>query len=265
MYHDVVPGGRWDESGFAGADAALYKLDREQFARHLRAVADAVREKPSLASELKPEHSSSAPARPSSTSAPSGDGAGARAPGTSSVARVPWLLTFDDGGVSALTVVADMLEEYGWRGHFFVTTGRVGTPGFLTRAQVRELRRRGHAVGSHSHTHPQRMARCSPEELLGEWTTSTRFLSDVLGEPVAVASVPGGYYARKVAEAAARAGVRQLFSSEPTARAFEVEGCLVLGRYSVQRWTTPGTVARIVAGRLIPRLRQRAFWEAKKV
>lgn len=247
MYHDVVSGGRWDESGFAGADAALYKLDREQFARHLRAVADAVREKPALAPELAAAPPPSGHARSSSSS------------------RVPWLLTFDDGGVSALAVVADMLEEYGWRGHFFVTTGRVGTPGFLSRGQVRELRRRGHVVGSHSHTHPQRMARCTPDELLGEWTRSTEFLSDALGEEVATASVPGGYYARKVAEAAARAGVRQLFSSEPTAQAFEVEGCLVLGRYSVQRWTAPETVAQIARGRLLPRLRQRAFWEAKKV
>jgi len=237
MYHDVVSGGRWDESGFAGADAALYKLGREEFARHLRAVAEVVTEKPSLAPGLSP---------------------GERSP-------TPWLLTFDDGGVSAATVVADMLEEYGWRGHFFVTTGRVGTPGFLSRAQVRELHERGHVVGSHSHTHPQRMARCAEDELLDEWRRSTEFLSGVLGEAVAVASVPGGYYARKVAEAAARAGITRLFSSEPTARAFEVEGCLVLGRYSVQRWTTPGTVAGIVRGRLLPRLRQRAFWDAKKV
>ena len=239
MYHDVVSGDRWDESGFAGADAALYKLGREEFARHLRAVAAAATGQPSLAPELPPA--------------------------SATFPRAPWLLTFDDGGVSALTVVAGMLEEYGWRGHFFVTTGRVGTPGFLTRAQVRELRGRGHVVGSHSHTHPQRMARCAEGELLDEWRRSTGFLSDLLGEAVETASVPGGYYARKVAAAAARVGVRRLFSSEPTARAAEVEGCLVLGRYSVQRWTTPETVAGIVRGSLLPRLRQRAFWEAKKV
>ncbi|HEV2762736.1 MAG TPA: polysaccharide deacetylase family protein, partial [Pyrinomonadaceae bacterium] len=255
MYHDVVHAGRPDESGFAGADAALYKLTRGDFVRHLHALREASDAPPAVASEL--------------TDASGPTGTNAPEPRTnanaSDSARAPWLLTFDDGGVSAHTIVADLLEEYGWRGHFFVTTGRVGTQGFLTRAQVRELHARGHVVGSHSHTHPQRMSLCNAEELRREWASSLEFLSDVLGEAVTVASVPGGYYSRRVAEAAARAGVRRLFSSEPTARCFEVEGCLVLGRYSVQRWTTPETVAGIVRGRLAPRLRQRAFWEAKKV
>ncbi len=35
MYHDVVPAGAEDSSGFPGPDAALYKLDRQAFARHL--------------------------------------------------------------------------------------------------------------------------------------------------------------------------------------------------------------------------------------
>jgi peptidoglycan/xylan/chitin deacetylase (PgdA/CDA1 family) len=38
------------------------------------------------------------------------------------------VLTFDDGGASAFSPVAGMLEEFGWRGHFFITTGRIGTP-----------------------------------------------------------------------------------------------------------------------------------------
>ena len=44
------------------------------------------------------------------------------------------LLTFDDGESSALAA-AEMLEERGWRGHFFITTGLIGS------ARVR-LRRR---------------------------------------------------------------------------------------------------------------------------
>jgi len=36
--------------------------------------------------------------------------------------RSLFLLTFDDGGESAATCIADLLEKHGWRGHFFVTT-----------------------------------------------------------------------------------------------------------------------------------------------
>jgi peptidoglycan/xylan/chitin deacetylase (PgdA/CDA1 family) len=191
--------------------------------------------------------------------------AGERFDETGADDSLPWLLTFDDGGASAATVIAAMLEARGWRGHFFVTTGRVGSPAFLSREQIRDLRGRGHVVGSHSETHPLRMSYCPEEELFGEWRRSLDFLSELLGEEVRVASVPGGYYSRAVAETAARAGVRQLFTSEPTERVNEVDGCLVFGRYGVQRWTSPEAVAGIVAGRFLPRRRQQLVWAAKKL
>ena len=52
------------------------------------------------------------------------------------------------GGVSFHTPIADMLEPLGWRGHFFITTGRLGQPGFLTSAQVRELHARPCGIGT---------------------------------------------------------------------------------------------------------------------
>src|SRR5215468_3611624 len=48
-------------------------------------------------------------------------------------------LTFDDGGVSFYHPIADLLEARGRRGAFFITTDRIGTPGFLTGEQIREL------------------------------------------------------------------------------------------------------------------------------
>jgi peptidoglycan/xylan/chitin deacetylase (PgdA/CDA1 family) len=238
MYHDVVAHGRWDESGFPGADAALYKLEREEFARHLHAIARAIQHPPITVFEL-----------------------------AATIARraMPLLITFDDGGVSAYTHIAAMLEEYGWRGHFFVTANHIGTPTFLSRAQIRELRARGHVIGSHSSSHPLRFANCSWDEMLHEWQTSVETLSEIIGEAVTTASVPGGYYSRKVAEAASQAGIERLFNSEPTATCIEVAGCLILGRYTVQRWTTATAAAALAGGRLAPRLRQLALWQAKKV
>ena len=103
-------------------------------------------------------------------------------------------LTFDDGGESAYTTIAPLLERRSWRGHFFVTTSYVGRPGFLTAHQIRVLHERGHSVGSHSHSHPAWMASCNASDLEKEWVTSAQILSDILGEPARVASVPGGDY-----------------------------------------------------------------------
>jgi peptidoglycan/xylan/chitin deacetylase (PgdA/CDA1 family) len=175
------------------------------------------------------------------------------------------MLTFDDGGRSAHALIADLLEQRGWRGHFFITTNHIGAPSFVTVEQIRDLDRRGHIVGSHSCSHPARMSACSAEEVLAEWQRSAAVLADVLGKAVPVASVPGGFYSRAVAHAAAQAGFRFLFTSEPTASWHRVDGCLVLGRYSIDRGTSATIAAALASGRCLPRWRQSLLWNVKKV
>ena len=72
------------------------------------------------------------------------------------------------------------------------------------------------SIGSHSCSHPLRMGHCSWPQLLDEWSRSRAILSDIVGADVRDASVPGGDFAPQVAEAAARAGITRLFTSEPT-------------------------------------------------
>lgn len=234
-YHDILDGGPPDSSGFPGATAARYKLEAEEFGSHLSAIAGV--KAPVLAD--------------------------ARTLGGKSSGPVPVILTFDDGGAGSLAA-ADRLGRYGWGGHFLITVGRIGTKGFLDRDGVRELRRRGHVVGSHSCTHPERMSLLSPEAQREEWTKSVLILSDMLGEQVDVASVPGGYYSSVVARTASVSGIRTLFTSEPTAHLHDVAGCLVIGRYSVLRGMSPSVVAAIASGGISPRLGQALLWNAKK-
>ncbi|HYP01771.1 MAG TPA: polysaccharide deacetylase family protein [Pyrinomonadaceae bacterium] len=259
MYHDVVAREEHERSGFAGADAALYKLDPAQFAAHLEAMGEAVGgAKPARVFEL---------AGDAGKAGSDADG-GAKGEGNTNgrrVAATPFLITFDDGGASAATRIAGMLEARGWRGHFLVTTNYIGARSFVTREQVRELHAGGHVVGSHSCSHPLRMASCSRAQLLDEWQRSVAALSEIVGERVRVASVPGGHYSRAVAETAAESGIEFLFTSEPTARVREVEGCTVVGRYSVQRWTTPEAAAAFATGKFAPRARQALLWNAKKL
>jgi peptidoglycan/xylan/chitin deacetylase (PgdA/CDA1 family) len=121
--------------------------------------------------------------------------------------EVPVFLTFDDGGIGAYRYVADELEEHGWRGHFFIATDWIGRQGFLGRHQNRELRNRGHVVGSHSCSHPERMSHLSSDGLTKEWSESCAILGDIVGEQIKVASVPNGYYSRKVGKTAAAASM----------------------------------------------------------
>lgn len=236
LFHDVVSEGSWSESGFVSADADLYKLSRDQFRRHLESL------RRNLGGEF-------------TTAISILEGI---------IPQKPCLLTFDDGGVSAMQI-ADMLEEFGWRGHFLVTGGRISTPGFLTPAQIRELHHRGHVIGGHSYSHPLLMAHCSYEQLCEEWDRSSAVLSDILSLPIKVASVPGGHYSRAIAAAAAAAGIKLLFNSEPTTKTHKVDGCLVLGRFCVKRSHNTQWSGQIVSGSVALRLKEAALWNSKKV
>jgi peptidoglycan/xylan/chitin deacetylase (PgdA/CDA1 family) len=236
LYHDVVEGADWDSSGFTGPGTAKYKLSQPEFEAHLVAIAK-VRNTPS---------------RTAHDLASAGE-------------TLPFLLTFDDGGESAATRIAGMLQKYGWRGHFFVTAGKIGTKGFLNAEQIRSLRKSGHVIGSHSFSHPTRMSYCSKEELTEEWTRSVKTLSDILGETVDTASVPGGYYSIRVGETAADAGIRVLFNSEPTTVIHDLRGCLIIGRYNIFRGTPPGVSAELVSAHSGARSRQWLYWNSKKI
>ena len=176
----------------------------------------------------------------------------------------PFFMTLDDGGSSAV-YIAKELEKHNWRGHFFVTTNYIDTPTFVSSDQIRWLHKRGHVVGSHSSSHPFRMSEISSEQLAFEWKNSVEVLSGILGKPVRTASVPGGFYAPRVAEAAAAAGIRALFNSEPTTRVFGVGGCLVLGRFTVYRGLSAEYAGKLAAASPGALAKQQVLWGAKKI
>ena len=131
MYHDVIPAGHEESSGFAGADAARYKLTPEQFDAHLHAIRARVARAPGTSVML------------ATTSFPLAGGFGRARSGAdvrTAPVSTPLMLTFDDGGRSA-SRIADALERHGWRGHFFVTSSRIDGPGFLQCGTIRDLRR----------------------------------------------------------------------------------------------------------------------------
>jgi peptidoglycan/xylan/chitin deacetylase (PgdA/CDA1 family) len=182
---------------------------------------------------------------------------------TGKPARIPYLFTVDDGGVSYYTLVADRLEERGWRGHCFVSTDAIGTRGFLSSGQIRELDRRGHVIGSHSASHPSRFSSCALSRMNEEWTRSRRVLEDLLGHEVRTASLPGGYYSPAVARSARDAGLDVIFTSEPTTAAHDEAGILVIGRYTVRGRHAADRAGRLAAPSPWTRYREWASWQAK--
>jgi peptidoglycan/xylan/chitin deacetylase (PgdA/CDA1 family) len=231
LYHDVAPRVKFDAHGLPGRLAARYKLEPEEFDAHLDAVEQTGRRVGLI-------------------------GAGRPAP--------PVAISFDDGGRSSLPI-ADALERHGWRGHFFIITGLIGSSGFIDTDGIRELDRRGHEVGSHSHSHPSYMARLADAEIESEWVRSRATLTEVLGRPPTHASVPGGSVSPAVVQAVRRAGYEVLMTSDPVRRVERVESLLIFGRYPIWSSTRPATAAAYVFGRRRAQAKLALSWKAKRL
>jgi peptidoglycan/xylan/chitin deacetylase (PgdA/CDA1 family) len=212
-FHDVTD---WpEESGFQRNGARPYKLGTAAFASHLGEIA-AARARPDLVT-----------------------GIDLTRPGRH------LLLTFDDGGKSALHI-ADQLERRGWLGHFFISTGLIGRRTFLDAREIRGLRKAGHLIGTHSHNHPDIYRELSWERMVVEWSQSSDILAQLLGEPCDVGAIPGGESSEAVFRSASAAGLRHLFTSEPQIEPRIVGGCWVLGRFCIKNTTPAHEVARLI-------------------
>ena len=89
-------------------------------------------------------------------------------------------LTFDDGFDHHLTLIAPMLEKYGYRGAFNIVTDNMGRiEDRLTWDEVRKLKKRGHDIFSHSRTHVN-LARLYEDGLVD------KVLSEIIGSSAAI-------------------------------------------------------------------------------
>lgn len=171
-----------------------------------------------------------------------------------------YTFTFDDGYCSHLNFAAPILEKYGCRGHFFIITGNIGNTGYLNEDEILELHQRGHRIGSHGHSHDP-LKNSSTEE----WGQSISILSDILKQKIKMASVPGGWYSKKVVEAVEKAGIEWLFTSEPTIKIYKEGSCNVLGRFSISGYFKDEKLMSIWDGKSLVREREMFLWETKKL
>jgi peptidoglycan/xylan/chitin deacetylase (PgdA/CDA1 family) len=109
-------------------------------------------------------------------------------------------LTFDDGNADQMTSL-DILEQYGLAGTFYVNSGDVGQPTYLTRADLSRIAAAGDEVGGHTVSHAN-LVGDAPDETARQVCNDRITLASWGFDPVSFA-YPFGAYDPAV-EAAAR-------------------------------------------------------------
>jgi peptidoglycan/xylan/chitin deacetylase (PgdA/CDA1 family) len=156
MYHDVVP-----KVAGSGGGPERFSVSVESFERMLDSIAEVGHMGCSLDTAL-------------------------HTPGQPRVA-----ITFDDGRVGQFDHAIPALRARNMTATFFVTTDWVGTPGFMTWDQLRQMVEWGMSVQSHTRSHPH-LSGLDRERLRGELADSKTELDRQLGQDTTQLALPGG-------------------------------------------------------------------------
>lgn len=124
-----------------------------------------------------------------------------------------WLLTFDDGHASDYEIVFPALESADLRAVFFLITSRIGTPGYLSWNQAREMHKHGMEFGSHSMTHV-RMSTLNNADAQKELLQSRLEIEDKLGCAVCAFAFPYGTFSANLIQLTLDAGYKACCTSD---------------------------------------------------
>ena len=129
-------------------------------------------------------------------------------------ARHGVLVTFDDGHVSNYALAFPALQQRGMGADFFVNPALVGTDGFATWAQLREMSDAGMSIQSHGYDHVY-LTSLGEERLRATLRAARDEISQHMGKPATLLAPPGGRMPPRLAEIARECGYTHVLSSRP--------------------------------------------------
>lgn len=223
MFHDVYEKTVL-ESGFQTDAAKLYKVSKDKFLKQIQTITEYC--------------------------------------GSQNILKDDILFTFDDGGSSFYSIIAPILNEFGFKGYFFISTAYIDTEGFLTSEQVVSLHKDGHIIGAHTHTHPGMLNRLTVDELEEEWTVSIEILSELLKTKILNVSIPGGSFSNEMGNVLANKEVEYIFTSKPTGKIeYFRDNCKIIGRYTIMNNMEVSQIINLFKKISLERLKQKIKWD----
>lgn len=125
------------------------------------------------------------------------------------------IVTFDDGHESNYRVGLPTLLAAGARADFFVNPAQVGTTGFATWAQLREMADAGMSIQSHGLDHSYFLTDLSPYHLRDDLRRSKQEIEQHVGHPVTLLAPPGGRSPARLEPIAIECGYTHVLDSKP--------------------------------------------------
>ena len=103
----------------------------------------------------------------------------------------PVVITFDDGDISVYETAFPIMQKYGLKGVVYIVGNYMGTEGYMSAEQIKELIATGWEVGSHSRSHRD-LTKLEPAIQRVEIVDARKELQKSTGSPVLTFAYPFG-------------------------------------------------------------------------
>lgn len=103
----------------------------------------------------------------------------------------PVIITFDDGDISVYTAAFPIMQKYGLTGVTYIVGNYMGTEGYMSADQLKELVAAGWEMGSHSRSHRD-LTRLEPAVQRMEIVEARKVLQEATGDQVLSFAYPFG-------------------------------------------------------------------------
>jgi peptidoglycan/xylan/chitin deacetylase (PgdA/CDA1 family) len=166
------------------------------------------------------------------------------------------ILTFDDGDETSYRVAYPLLATVSATADFFVNPAQVGTTGYATWAELREMSESGMSIQSHGLDHRVFLTELPPARLREDLRRARLEIEEHVGRPVTLLAPAGGREPPDLADVALEVGYRRVLNSRP-ARVRPDDGP-TLGRLAVTAALDDATLESwLRGGRALVRARLR--------
>lgn len=105
----------------------------------------------------------------------------------------PVLITFDDSREEHYRLGATTMDQYGFKGVFFIMTVTFNKPGYMTQDQIKGLSDAGHEIGNHTWDH-HRVTTYTTADWVTQVEKPQQQLEAITGKPVRYFAYPYGLW-----------------------------------------------------------------------
>lgn len=110
-----------------------------------------------------------------------------------SLPEKPVIITFDDGSKGQYDIGVPILDQYHFKGVFFIMTVAIGKPHYMSREQIKALADKGHIIGCHTWDH-HKVSSFKKKDWQLQLAKPKKLLEKITQKPVSCFAYPYGVW-----------------------------------------------------------------------